>query len=45
LLDRGDPAAVLERACAAGAIVARHPGGNPELREDDIRAMLEYGRR
>jgi fructokinase len=45
LLDGGDPAAALERACAAGAIVARHAGGNPELREDDIRAMLEQGRR
>ena len=45
LLGGGEPALALERACAAGAIVAGHAGGNPELREVDIRALLARGRR
>ena len=40
LLDGSEPASALKRACAAGAIVAAHAGGNPELRDQDIRALL-----
>lgn len=44
LLGGSEPASALKRACAAGAIVAAHPGGNPELREQDILALLAQAR-
>lgn len=40
LLGGRAPEVGLERACAAGAVVARHAGGNPELSEARIREIL-----
>lgn len=41
LLHGRDPKSALERACAAGAIVARYAGGNPQFRDEDIQRMLQ----
>lgn len=40
LLRDRDPQAALERACAAGAIVAGHAGGNPNVTEAQVTGML-----
>lgn len=42
LLRRRDAKFALERACAAGAIVAQHAGGNPQLCDEDIYRMLQH---